>query len=358
MEFGSIVTLIGRLILRAGLWRGLTWIAVKFQVRVNVQGRLTFPFIRRRWRRNCQILSYHRVNDDEDMFFPAITLEVFERQMRVLADCFTICRVGELIERIKRDDLPENAVAVTFDDGYRDNYTNAFPILKRYSIPATVCLATDVIGTSRTLWHDDVFTAFRKTTALELPDIGIGTSVLPLTSIATKLHAQAEVLTHLWSLDTALRDMAVERLRTALNVERRHADTARLMLTWEEVAEMSREGIEFGAHTGSHPALSKVSLEIAREEIRRSKFSIERILKVPVTTFAYPHGRRGDFTTTTKALIKDAGFDCALTTIFGNNEPGMDLYEMRRIAPWNEDSKTFVARLSYYKFCEWRTEGL
>jgi peptidoglycan/xylan/chitin deacetylase (PgdA/CDA1 family) len=271
--------------------------------------------------------------------------------MRVLADYFTIWTVAELIERIKCDDLPETAVAVTFDDGYRDNYTNAFPILKRYSIPATIYLATDVIGTSRTLWHDDVFAAFRETTVLELPDIGIGTPTLPLTCIASKLRAQATILTHLWSLDMAPREMAVGRLRTALGLAKNSVGTARIMLNWEEIIEMLRKGIEFGAHTGSHPALSKLTPDVAREEIQRSKRTMEGSLNVPVKTFAYPHGRREDFTETTKTLVEDAGFDCALTTIFGNNEPGMDLYEMRRIAPWNEDAETFAARLSYYKFC-------
>ena len=58
---------------------------------------------------------------------------------------------------MKDDDLPENAIAVTFDDGYRDNYLNAFPILKRYSVPATIFLATGVIGSERSLWHDEIF---------------------------------------------------------------------------------------------------------------------------------------------------------------------------------------------------------
>lgn len=352
MRTGLMGKFIARVVLRARLFHFVSWFSTQFQARLDRQGRMTFPFIKRRRRRNCQILAYHRINDDGDRFFPAISVKTFEQQMRVLADCFTVCPLDELIERIKCDDLPESAVAVTFDDGYCDNYTNAFPILKRYSVPATIFLATDVIGTGRQLWHDEVFAAFRETRVPELLDRGLGNRTLPLTSLPTKLQAQTEILKYLWSLDRVAREMAIGRLRKALHVEETSERTARLMLTWEEVSEMYRCGIQFGAHTGSHPALSKLKPEDARDEIRRSKSAIERVLSATVNTFAYPSGRPGDFTATSKALVEEAGFDCALTTIFGNNEAGTDLYEMRRIAPWNEDAEIFGLRLEYYKVFE------
>jgi peptidoglycan/xylan/chitin deacetylase (PgdA/CDA1 family) len=312
---------------------------------------MTFPFIKRRRRRNCQILAYHRINDEGDRFFPAISVKTFEQQMKVLAECFAVCGLDEMIERIECDDLRESSVAVTFDDGYCDNYTNAFPILKRYSIPATIFLATDVIGTELRLWHDEVFAAFRETQVPELLGCGLGNAILPLTSLAKKLKAQAQILDYLWSLDIRARSIAIGRIQKALDVERTKLWTQRLMLTWQEVSEMYRCGIQFGAHTGSHPALSMLKPADAREEIRRSKSAIEKVLSTKVNTFAYPSGRPGHFTATTKALVEEEGFNCALTTIFGNNEAGMDLYEMRRIAPWNDDSEAFGLRLSYYKFC-------
>jgi peptidoglycan/xylan/chitin deacetylase (PgdA/CDA1 family) len=196
-----------------------------------------------------------------------------------------------------------------------------------------------------------VFATFRETRVREVADMGPGNTTLALTSLAGKLHAQTETLKYLWSLDREARETAIGRLRNVLNVQQIKRHSTPLMLTWEEVSEMYRGGIHFGAHTGSHPALSKLKPEDAREEIRRSKRAIERVLNAPVTTFAYPSGRYGDFTPTTKALVEEAGFRCAVTTIFGNNEAGMDLYEMRRIAPWNENSEIFGARLNYYKFC-------
>jgi peptidoglycan/xylan/chitin deacetylase (PgdA/CDA1 family) len=269
--------------------------------------------------------------------------------MRVLADSFRVCTLDELIERIKSDDLPENAVAVTFDDGYRDNYTNAFPILRGYSIPATIFLATDAIGTGRQLWHDEVFSAFRETRAPELAAFGPVNTALPLSSLAMKLEAQSTTLKYLWSLDSTARQIAIRQIRKTLAVEEAEPKVARLMLSWEEICEMHHLGIQFGAHTRSHPALSRLQAEDAREEICRSKSIIESVLNARVNTFAYPSGRPGDFTATTKALVEEAGFRCAVTTIFGNNEAETDLYEMRRIAPWNEGAETFGFRLLYYK---------
>lgn len=271
--------------------------------------------------------------------------------MRFLTEHFTVCPLKELVQRMKDDDLPANAIAVTFDDGYRDNYLNAFAILRRYSVPATIFLATGVIGSERPLWHDQVFAAFRDTGVSELAGFGPGNPSLSLTPLKKKLEAQKQILEYLWSLDHQGREVAIRQLRERLAVvEGRKTDTRRLMLSWEEVSEMNRYGIQFGAHTVSHPILSKLTVEDARQEICGSKRTIDEVLENAVTAFAYPVGRRIDFTETTKAIVEEAGFCCALTMILGNNEVETDLYEMRRIAPWDEDCEAFGLRLSYYKF--------
>ena len=94
------------------------------------------------------MLSYHRVNDDGDVFLPALPTAVFERQMAFVARTYVVLTIEDLVERMGRDELPANALAITFDDGYRDNFTHAAPILARYGLPATVFLASGLIGTS------------------------------------------------------------------------------------------------------------------------------------------------------------------------------------------------------------------
>jgi len=114
-----------------------------------------------RFSRRFQILVYHKVSPDTHPFFEPTHPVVFEQQMQFLKQCYQIMPLTELVERAKRGDVPDRAVAITFDDGYRDNYEFAFPILKKYGLPATVFVATGAIGTGEILWHDRIFDAFR-----------------------------------------------------------------------------------------------------------------------------------------------------------------------------------------------------
>jgi peptidoglycan/xylan/chitin deacetylase (PgdA/CDA1 family) len=329
--------------------RFLGWLADEYQEKKNVEGYRLFPYIKKRRVRTCQILTYHRVNDENDPFFPGIPTMEFARQMEVLTERFTLCSLNRLIEGIETGDLPEHAVAVTLDDGYRDNYLNAFPVLKRYAVPATIFLATGVIGSRKTLWHDQVFAAFRQTRASKLSSFGPENTTLSLRSLAEKLQSQRQILNYLWSLAAEKRDSTITELCHRLEVEK--TESGLLMLAWEEVSEMSRNGIQFGAHTVNHPILARLRPDQAEQEISDSKRAIEAVLNTAVTSFAYPVGRSVDFTASTKAIVEEAGLSCGLTTIFGDNPPGTDLYEIRRIAPWNEDADSFELRLKYYKFC-------
>ena len=117
--------------------------------------------------RRFLVLCYHRVNDDAHPFFTGIPVALFRRQMEALRRHFTVLPLAELAERARRKDLPRNGVAVTFDDGYRDNYTNAFPVLRDLGLPATIFLTTDSLDRNALLWHDRVFDAFHRTRKAE-----------------------------------------------------------------------------------------------------------------------------------------------------------------------------------------------
>ena len=347
MKTGSILRCIASVVLGGRFWWAVSWFSGRFQTRLNRQGRIAFPFVKRRRKRNCQILTYHRINDESDSFFPGIPVKIFEQQMRVLADHFTVCTLDDLIERIKYDDLPESAVAVTFDDGYRDNYTNAFPILRRYSLPATVFLATDAIGTGRQLWHDEVFSTFRTTKVNSLRDFPTPGIVRPLRNMSEKLAAQKQVIEFLWSLREEERVVATSKLVERLDVCTEKAQN--LMLSWDEVIFMHKHGISFGSHTVTHPILSKVSDDRLKAEIVESKCVIEEKLHAKVEAFAYPVGRSQDFDNRTKQLLKDVGYRCAVTTVFGVNRSGSDLFELRRGTPWERDILSFAIKLAWYR---------
>jgi peptidoglycan/xylan/chitin deacetylase (PgdA/CDA1 family) len=318
------------------------------RLRVGPGGRPQFPFIRFSRARNAQILIYHRVNDERDPYFPGTPTTVFERQMEYVSSRFHVLSLAELLGGLSRGALPDNAVAVTLDDGYRDNYLNAFPILQRYSIPATIFLATSAIGTTRQLWHDDVFSAFRETTEPALEAFGRAKIRGSLAAIPDRLQVQRDVLAYIRSMNDPDRIAAVSLLREQLRVGPAR-ETPGLMLSWEEAAVMSRAGIDFGSHTVTHPILSRTDEAHARHEISESKRAIEERLGVRVEGFAYPNGGRADFLPETKALLREFGYTYAVTTIPGSNEPDADVYELRRATPWDEDIFAFGVRLHYNK---------
>src|SRR5436190_18184559 len=148
--------------------RSLATIAAKFDID-NVASQCVERFYvnkadRGRLSRRFQILAYHKVSPDNHPFFEPVHPKRFEQQIRFLKKCFNVMPLGELVHRSQQGDIPARAVAVTFDDGYEDNYGYAFPILKKYGVPATIFIATGMIETGNVLWHDRVFDAFRYAT--------------------------------------------------------------------------------------------------------------------------------------------------------------------------------------------------
>jgi peptidoglycan/xylan/chitin deacetylase (PgdA/CDA1 family) len=320
-----------------------------FQAKKNAHDQIVFPFIQKRRSRSVQILVYHRVNDEYDPFFPAVPVNIFAKQMEYIATHFHCCSLEEAVERIGKNDIRDNTVVITFDDGYKDNYTCAFPILQRLSIPATIFLATDAIDSGKALWHDRVFSAFRETRMPFLDGFGGERRRYPLRTLEEKLSAQTAILRFLRSASDQERTRWIEQLMDKLNVADQTKATD-LMLTWSEIKTMHQSGITFGSHTITHPILSKTPTDQARVEIYEPKRIIEEHLRAPVRSFAYPSGRREDFNEVTKYLVQEAGYTCALTMIFGANAGHQDPFELRRITSWDDNICAFGMRLSYYRF--------
>jgi peptidoglycan/xylan/chitin deacetylase (PgdA/CDA1 family) len=146
-----------------------------------------------------------------------------------------------------------------------------------------------------------------------------------------------------------MKDEALAELIGQLGTPPIKADSALATLDWHEIERLQRTGlIDFGSHTHTHPILARGTPEQQREELTKSRDVLrERLGKVDL--FAYPNGTRGDFTTTTKRLLREAGYRCALATIPGLHPIGGDLYEMPRV---NIGAETTASQL------EWRLLGL
>ncbi|MGH7279085.1 MAG: polysaccharide deacetylase family protein [Candidatus Rokuibacteriota bacterium] len=293
-----------------------------------------------------QILTYHRVNDHDDPFFGALPTEVFERQMRYIARAYDVLPLDVLVESLASGRMHRNALAITFDDGYKDTLTHAAPILARHRIPATVFLTTGFIGTEDVPWFDRLAMAFKTTAA--------GSVITPWgTRLA--LGRQAERLA---ALDTTLRFLKtvphdalehhVENLLSRIGMPDL-TSFKDAMLTWDDVHALVGLGFAIGAHTVTHPILSRVSMDRARREIVGSRDAIVTALGRPPRAFAYPNGRAIDYTHAVRHLVQQAGFACAVTTRFGVNTRQTPAFELHRGGPWERDIPTFALKLAAYR---------
>jgi peptidoglycan/xylan/chitin deacetylase (PgdA/CDA1 family) len=292
------------------------------------------------------ILSYHRVNDEADPFFPAVPSTVFERHMAFVAKTYRVLTIEDLAERLQRGTVPRRALALTFDDGYRDNLTHAAPILARHGLPATVFLATGFIGTAEVPWFDRLAMVFKMTGRAAV--VSPWGDVLVLTTPADRLAALDLTLKYLKRLPDEDLRRHVDTLLDALAVANPDG-VENQMLTWDEVRALTGLGFSIGAHTVSHPILSRVPPTRARWEIEGSRAMIHTACGFSPRAFAYPNGRPEDYTETVTHLVREARFTCAVTTCFGVNTRQTSPWELRRGGPWEPDLPTFALKLAAYQ---------
>lgn len=301
----------------------------------------------RRSEPSARILYYHRVNDENNPFFPAISTTLFDREMSFLHKYYTVVSLADLLRRLA-DGSGKPVVAVTFDDGYQDNYHNAFPVLERYRIPATIFLTTGSMDSREPLWFERLSGGFQKTTR-EFLDLEAGTGErLPLRTVAQKLKANDRTFSILRGLPDEERQRWLRKILEKLAVSGSTGLNDR-MLTWDQVRAMQSRGVDFGGHTVTHPFLSRTTTEQFRWEITECKKRIEQELQRPVHHLAYPNGREEDFGAANKDLVREAHYTAAVTTLWGTNYASTDPMELRRGGPWEQSAPQFAYKLDWYQ---------
>jgi peptidoglycan/xylan/chitin deacetylase (PgdA/CDA1 family) len=258
-----------------------------------------------------------------------------------------------MINYVKKGiDLPKDSLIITFDDGYKDFYINAYPILNKYSVPTTLFLTTDYISHKCISWWDKLSYIINITDKRELNIPFLGNYVL---SEKYKYKVINELISKLKNFTEYKKNMVLNLMANKLNVnydEKKLCEN--LFLNWNEVIELSENNILLGAHTTSHPILTKVKVKEARKEILNSKKIIESKIKKEVKIFSYPNGQKEDFNEKIKSILKSCGFTAAVTTIFGSNYPknkNFDLYSIKRIHPHNLNMlKKQIVSASLYSY--------
>jgi len=291
-----------------------------------------------RERGQCIILAYHRFVDDRSVYLskgPVMHHKIgeFEKEIVYLRKNYDIISMDDAVGKIKsKQGFARPSVVLTFDDGYLDNYTLAYPVLKKYNLPATIYLTTGLIGTSERTWPDRIELALMKTEARQFAHSRLlgGRPV----RIATREEKESACL----AIGQALKPFPYdERMRILgevlelLGLNGKNEEMPRMMLNWEEVKEMAANGITFGSHSHTHPILSRMPLDEAKEEIATSKKILEEHLGREVKHFAIPNGGKDDFSEELRGYCCEIGFDSVVTLIHGRNDSRSDAFNLRRL---------------------------
>jgi peptidoglycan/xylan/chitin deacetylase (PgdA/CDA1 family) len=271
------------------------------------------------------VMNYHRIGDGSRSSFDrnafTTTAEAFDEQVAFAARNFDLVTPDELVEAA-RGGRGRHAM-ITFDDGYRDNYEVALPILRSHGARATFFVATGFVDEPRRPWWDEIAWMARTATAAAVPaggwlerDVGLGDG--------DRVEAITTLTDRYKSLPGEYAEAYLEFLAKATGAGRCE-EGAEEWMTWDMVRGLRRAGMSVGAHTVTHPVLANHPAERQRDEIAFSKRRLERELGEPVTAFSYPEGTPSAFDARTRAIVHELGFELAFSFYGG----------YRRFADWD-----------------------
>lgn len=300
------------------------------------------------------ILMYHRVvrsrEQDRNMIQPGmfVTQETFGKHLAFLKKEFSIITLDEMVRRIARGQSVSRCCSITFDDGWKDTYEVAFPILKKYQVPASIFLATGYIGTDKWFWPEEFAWCLWMLLKMESKHPETDNILNQLNVDLYKIKGSNryelinDVIEKVKGYHPDQRELLMKTLRGVFPDSSRE----RLMMSWDEVTQMHESGLaSFGAHTVNHVYIDQLKSEEVRNEISLSKHMIEYHLGIPVTLFAFPNG---NYSTPAIAVLEQNNFLGAVTTRRGYVDKNTSLMELPRIGMHDDVTNTipmFFSRL-------------
>jgi peptidoglycan/xylan/chitin deacetylase (PgdA/CDA1 family) len=314
-------------------------------------------------RHRTVVLMYHRVLTPEERrragSHPALVVDrdTFARHMALLRKRFVVLSVAELAEYIEqRRPLPSSSCLVTFDDGWRDNYDNALPIMAELRIPSLIFLPMNFIGERRVFWQEALVQLLGRAVALVRQDAGRRLSIervlAPVGLDAVLDHGDPDPKPAIVAAVTAQKGLtrpAIERLvadlADAVGVRTEELAATDGFIDWPQVDAMTRQGVTFGGHGLDHLLLTQVSDAQADAEIHGSKAALDQRLREPTPTFSYPNGY---WSPRLAEQVRRAGYRLAFSAMGGPMTSDDDPWTLRRVNIHESVTDTdalFLARL-------------
>jgi peptidoglycan/xylan/chitin deacetylase (PgdA/CDA1 family) len=296
--------------------------------------------------RRVLILSYHRVVEsfarEAGNGLPTLNIEqkTFRRHLEVLQESHDIVRIDDALSVLDGTRRAARDVAViTFDDGYRDVYTWAFPVMREMRVPGIVYVPSALIGTDRRLGHDRLHSALAKMVERGIPPVALCVGGEGERWLTAAFEGGADAYLALERLierhPTPGLFRLMDELEDRLGLTGAKVPEGQLPMTWDMLREMDAHGVETGAHTADHTVLTLQPLPEARREIAECKSVIEKQLRKPVRHFAYCNGY---YSAGVVQALQAEGFVSAVTTEDMPNVPGVDPFALKRKVLWERSS--------------------
>ena len=283
---------------------------------------------------------YHGVVADDCGWaqWTQLPLRRFIKHMEFLAANYKVISLREFLIDYESGTLSPDTAVITFDDGFRNVYTRAFPVLQRLNLPATIFVTTGLIGTQNILWPDELFCLMQQVSngSLELPE-------LPLCESWNDAKSREPIYLRLLSL---LKELNVEQkkqtmasIRSQLEVDAVDdvSSTEFQACDWNQLREMKATGlIDVGAHTVNHEILSRLDDAALGFEIEDSCTTVLSQFDDICPVFAYSNGQPADFDDRVVGLLKNQTIRAALTTIDGLSRVNDQAFSIRRVPIGND----------------------
>lgn len=294
------------------------------------------------------IFIFHRVHATPDPMFPGeVDVPRFRELLGWVKDAFQVLPLDEAVQRLQQGNLPARAAAITFDDGYADNHQQALPLLEEAGLSACFFIATGYLDGGR-MFNDTLTEAARRSRLADLQVLRdlhpayADLPALPLRHWDDRREAAEQLIRRTKYLPMSERQELVDAVAARCG-EPLPED---LMMTAAQLRDMRARGMVIGAHTLKHPILARLDRDAARQEIDQGRQALESLLGERVGLFAYPNGKPGeDYLPEHVEMVRDLGFDAAVTTSPGAARQGDDRFQIPRFTPWDRTPGRFALRM-------------
>jgi len=299
-------------------------------------------------RHEAMILTFHRFSEDGQDSSRALPIQRFEEYMRYLAGRCRVVPLRDLAQQLRRGTVRPYTVAVTVDDGYEEFFSLAVPVLRTYGIPASIFVISDFIEGRLWPWPDRFRFVFEHAPGRPVTFEHRGSPhVVHMGGEEDRQRVEERWVEYAKTIPVAERDDLLGAVAEACGIEIPASPPSGFRpMTWGQLRALAAEGFDIGGHTRTHPILSRIRPEQLQDEIAGCKADIERNVGCAVAHFAYPNGRREDYTPRAIEAVARAGYAAAVTTVAGANRPTTPIFELHRIDASTQDLAHFAQLVS------------